>query len=186
MHFINITPVLVRASGVICGYLTSFCMLDCGLVSNVLADTFEKRNWLLWQRYGMHKPRVIIVEPAPAACLYESACAGEPRVVNIKIESLMAGLSCGEVSLIAWPILKLGAEDFLTITDESVGPLMGRLAREESIVAGESAVAGLAGLMEAHGDEDLRGALSLTESSRVLVFGTEGATDPAVYRQLVM
>ena len=149
-----------------------------GLAGAVCAD--------LWQRYGMHKPRVIIVEPAPAACLYESACAGEPRVVNIKTESLMAGLSCGEASLIAWPILKLGAEDFLTITDESIGPLMGRLAREESIVAGESAVAGLAGLMEAHGDEDLRGALSLTESSRVLVFGTEGATDPAVYRQLVM
>ncbi|MEE2907693.1 MAG: diaminopropionate ammonia-lyase [Planctomycetota bacterium] len=148
-----------------------------GLAGAVCAD--------LWYRYGADKPHVVVVEPEPAACLYESACASEPRAVNITTESLMAGLSCGEVSLIAWPVLQAAADDFLTITDDPVGPLMGRLAREASITAGESAVAGLAGLMEAHRDEVLWKTLGLSGSSRVLVFGTEGATDPTVYRQLV-
>ncbi|MDE0890385.1 MAG: diaminopropionate ammonia-lyase [Phycisphaerales bacterium] len=139
----------------------------------------------LWSRYGVDRPRVVIVEPEPAACLFESAAAGELRMVNITTETVMAGLSCGEVSLIAWPILQAAVEDFLTITDQPVGPLMRRLAVEESIVAGESAVAGLAGLMAAAGDRDLARGLGLSSESRVLLFGTEGATDPEVYRRLI-
>jgi diaminopropionate ammonia-lyase len=139
----------------------------------------------LWSRSGEDRPRIVIVEPEPAACLYESAAAGELRMVDITTESVMAGLSCGEVSLIAWPILQAAAEDFLTITDQPVGPLMRRLAVEESIVAGESAVAGLAGLMAAAGDRDIARGLGLSSESRVLLFGTEGATDPEVYRRLI-
>ncbi|MCH2133130.1 MAG: diaminopropionate ammonia-lyase [Phycisphaerales bacterium] len=147
-----------------------------GLAGAVCAD--------VWYRYGPDKPRVVVVEPDPADCLFRSARAGEPKVVNITTESVMAGLSCGEVSLIAWPILSVGADDFLTISDDPVGPVMRRLA-EASIVAGESAVAGLAGLIEARADMDLSVALGLASDSRVLLFGTEGATDPAVYQQLV-
>ena len=139
----------------------------------------------LWSRYGVDRPRVVIVEPEPAACLYECAAAGELRMVDITTDSVMAGLSCGEVSLIAWPILQAAAEDFLTISDQPVGPLMRRLAVEESIVAGESAVAGLAGLMAAAADPDVVRRLGLTAESRVLLFGTEGATDPEVYRRLI-
>jgi diaminopropionate ammonia-lyase len=139
----------------------------------------------LWLRYGADKPRMIIVEPEPAACLYESACAGAMRKVDIQNESLMAGLSCGEVSLIAWSILERAADDFLTINDDSVGPLMRRLADEESIIAGESAIAGLAGLIHARQNEGLSKQLGLMKSSRVLLFGTEGSTDPEVYQQLV-
>ena len=148
-----------------------------GLAGSVCLD--------MWCRYGSEKPRFIIVEPEPAACLYESAHARELRSVNIKRESVMAGLSCGEVSLIVWPILKFAADDFLTITDEPIAPLMRRLAHDHSIVAGESAVAGLAGLTEARLNEALWQQFALTEDSRVLVFGTEGATDPEVYQDLV-
>ena len=105
--------------------------------------------------------------------------------MDITTESVMAGLSCGEVSLIAWPIIAAGVSDFLAITDDRIGPLMRRLAHEESIIGGESAVAGLAGLIEARKDERLRGRLGLTTQSRVLLFGTEGATDPEVYRSMV-
>ncbi|MCH2149842.1 MAG: diaminopropionate ammonia-lyase, partial [Phycisphaerales bacterium] len=139
----------------------------------------------MWCNYGVDVPTFVIVEPEPAACMYESALAGELRVVDITTESLMAGLSCGEVSLLAWPVVKAAVSDFLTITDDPIGPLMRRLAQEESIVAGESAVAGLAGLAGASADADLRNRLRLSPVSRVLVFGTEGATDPAVYQQLV-
>jgi hypothetical protein len=88
------------------------------------------------------------------------------------------------MSLLAWPVLKLAVNDFLTISDDPIGPLMRRLAREESIVAGESAVAGLAGLIEACKNKDLCAQLELLPTSRVLVFGTAGATDPEVYHQL--
>ncbi|RPG17317.1 MAG: diaminopropionate ammonia-lyase [Phycisphaera sp. TMED9] len=139
----------------------------------------------LWSRSGEDRPRIVIVEPEPAACLYESATAGELRMVDITTETVMAGLSCGEVSLVAWPVIAAAVDDFLTIGDESIGPLMRRLARESSIVAGESAVAGLAGLMAAAADSDVARRLGLSAESRVLLFGTEGATDPEVYRRLV-
>ena len=139
----------------------------------------------VWCRYGAAKPRMVVVEPVTAACLYESAVANEQRRVDITVETVMAGLSCGEVSMIAWPVLVEAVEDFLTITDEPVGPLMQRLARDESIVAGESAVAGLAGLFEAQQRPNGSVELGLDEDSRVLVFGTEGATDPEVYRSFV-
>ncbi|MCH2162222.1 MAG: diaminopropionate ammonia-lyase, partial [Phycisphaerales bacterium] len=147
-----------------------------GLAGAVCAD--------MWNRYGSDKPRFIVVEPEPAACLYDSAVAGERRMVDIQVESVMAGLSCGEASLIAWPILQLAVEDFVTISDEPVGPLMRQLAREESIVAGESAVAGLAVLKGACGSAEASKQLELSSESRVMVLGTEGATDPAVYQRM--
>ena len=101
----------------------------------------------------------------------------------------MAGLSCGEVSLLGWNILESGADHFLTIEDDAVGPLMKKLAQgtgnDRRIVAGEAAVAGLAGCIASRADTDLCQALGLNDQSIVLVFGTEGATDPTVYRQLV-
>ncbi len=143
----------------------------------------------LWHRYESQRPRFIVVEPVPADCLFQSAVAG--AVVNISVtrESVMGGLSCGEVSLLGWDILESGADHFLTIEDDAVGPLMKQLAQgrgdDPRIVAGEAAVAGLAGCIAARADADLCQTLALNEQSTVLVFGTEGATDPTVYRQLV-
>ena len=143
----------------------------------------------LWHRYGDKMPHLTVVEPVPAACLYESARAGEPQLVDIVDESLMAGLSCGEVSLLGWQILKSGAQHFLTISDAPVAPLMKLLAAgssgDSAIVAGESAIAGLAGLIGAMRNEPLAREMNLNQSSRVLVFGTEGATDPEVFEALV-
>ena len=152
-----------------------------GLAGAVCAD--------LWHRYDTQRPRFIVVEPVPADCLFQSAVAG--AVVNISVtrESVMGGLSCGEVSLLGWDILESGADHFLTIEDDAVGPLMKQLAQgagdDPRIVAGEAAVAGLAGCIAARADADLCQTLALNEQSIVLVFGTEGATDPIVYRQLV-
>ena len=139
----------------------------------------------MWSRLGVDRPRFIVVEPEPAACLFESACAGAPRMVDITTETLMAGLSCGEVSLLAWPVLEPAVDHFLTMTDDQVPPLMRRLAQEESIVAGESAIAGLAGLIGACADGELAECMDLSSHSRVLLLGTEGATDQAVYDTLV-
>ncbi len=101
----------------------------------------------------------------------------------------MAGLSCGEVSLLGWQIMSAGADDFMVIKDDLVAPTMlllaDGLAGDIPIVAGESAIAGLAGLIAARRDPALSERLNLDKSSRVLVFGTEGATDPVIYQSIV-
>jgi diaminopropionate ammonia-lyase len=106
--------------------------------------------------------------------------------VNIKQETMMAGLSCGEPSLLGWEILKLGTDDFITINDSSIPGLMRLLAENNpKIEAGESSVAGLAGLIESMKDQKIADAMELNKESIVLLFGTEGATDPEIYSSIV-
>lgn len=142
-----------------------------------------------WQALGERRPRFVIVEPERAACLMATARAGKPTAVPLEEETMMAGLSCGEVSLLAWDVLAVGAEDYLTIDEGGVAPMMRRLAAGKAgggtIVAGESAVPGLVALADAAGDAALREAMELGPESRVLVFGCEGATDPEIYDAIV-
>ena len=101
---------------------------------------------------------------------------------------MMAGLSCGEGSLVAWPVLARQVEHFLTVPESVVAPTMQLLADspfgDPAVVAGESAVAGLAAFIAARQQAGLSEKLGLDEKSRVLVFGTEGATDPALYQSI--
>ena len=139
-----------------------------------------------WQTWGAQRPRLVVVEPEQANCLQQSARAGEAVVVHGDLETLMAGLACGEVSALAWPILEAGADDFLTIGESAVAPTMRLLHdREPSIEAGESAVAGIAAALIARADPAFAQRLQLDSDSRVFVIGTEGATDPEVYHELV-
>jgi diaminopropionate ammonia-lyase len=109
--------------------------------------------------------------------------------VPLHEETVMAGLSCGEVSLLAWDVLARAASDFVTIDDEAVAPAMQLLARGEAggggIVAGESGVPGLIALVAAAADPELRAALGLGPDSHALLLGCEGATDPGIYRRMV-
>ena len=142
-----------------------------------------------WDRLNERRPRFAVVEPDRAACLLESALAGRPTAIQIAEETVMAGLSCGEVSLLAWPILAAGADHFMALPDELVAPMMRLLAAgadgDPPVVAGESAVAGLAALVAARQSTDLSRILGLDDQSRVLLIGTEGATDPGIYREIV-
>ncbi|MFO1349839.1 MAG: diaminopropionate ammonia-lyase [Gammaproteobacteria bacterium] len=141
-----------------------------------------------WERLGARRPRCIVVEPDQAACIFASVRAGKPVAITGALDTMMAGLACGEVSLLAWEILDQGMDDALMIPDAAAIACMRLLADgggDPPVVAGESAVAGLAGALGALQREDLRAALELERSSRVLVIGTEGATDPELYRQLV-
>ena len=139
--------------------------------------------------WGDKRPRFIVVEPETADCLYQSAKINQPKMVHIKEETLMGGLSCGEVSTIGWNILKNNADDFITITDENVKPAMCLMAMgkcsDQTIEAGESAVAGIAALMEIKDKAEIKAALGLNSESRILLFGTEGATDPELYKEIV-
>ncbi|WP_116474718.1 diaminopropionate ammonia-lyase [Zobellella maritima] len=142
-----------------------------------------------WDLWGERRPRFIVVEPEQANCLQMSARAGKPVTVDGDLETLMAGLACGEVSLLAWEILATGANDFMTLSEEAVPATMRMLARgyrqDPAIEAGESAVPGLAAAIRARQSGEYAAALGLDRNSKVLVIGTEGATDPEVYQQLV-
>ena len=143
----------------------------------------------LRQYWGDASPRVIIVEPELAACLFESGKTGEATNVILTEETLMAGLSCGEPSPIAWEILVEEAGDFLTIPEPIVAPtvrlLAGPLEGDPVIEAGESAVAGLAALIAARQDDDLSAKLGLDANARVLLIGSEGVTDPAIFAKIM-
>jgi len=127
---------------------------------------------------------LIVVEPDRAACLLLSAAAGQLTADTGPLDTIMAGLACGEPSLLAWQELDRAAAAFLAITDDAAVDAMRLLARH-GIVSGESGAAGLAGLLAAAADGPAREALRLDASSRVLLFSTEGATDPALYDALV-
>lgn len=145
-------------------------------------------SWF-WESCGADAPRFVVVEPDRADCLMRSAAAGEPSAATGDLNTIMAGLACGEVSVLAWEILREGADAFLTVTDNAAASCMRLLADapfgDPKVVAGESAVAGLAGVLLAASDPETRHALGLSETSVVMVVGTEGATDPVLYEQIV-
>jgi diaminopropionate ammonia-lyase len=142
-----------------------------------------------WETLGERRPRLVVVEPETAACILETVRAGRPTAVHGDLETIMAGLACGEVSLLAWEVLEQGLDDVLAIPDAAAAEGMRLLARgtdgDPRIVAGESATAGLAGLLIALAQPETAAALGLGPESRVLLFGSEGATDVEVYRDIV-
>ena len=152
-----------------------------GGVASTIADLFA-------QTWSENRPRFVVVEPELAACLFASAQAGRATAVRVEEETLMAGLSCGEVSVLAWEVLGGAADDFMTIAEDVVAPTMKLLVDapfgDTSIIAGESAVAGLAAVLAAGLRPVLSKKLGLDSQSRILVIGTEGATDPDIYLKL--
>ena len=142
----------------------------------------------LWERLGPDRPVAVIVEPETSDGLYQSGRAGEPRAALGDLDTIMGGLSCREISPLAWEVVGIGAHAFMTVRDEGIAPLMRAAAGGElgdPFEGGESGVAGLLGLVEAAGDAELRAAIGLDERSRVLLFNTEGATDPELYERIV-
>lgn len=135
-----------------------------------------------WEKYRARRPKFIVVEPERAACLLASARAGKATMIGGVLETIMAGLSCGEPSALAWQILSPGADAFVAITDDAAADAMRALAAQ-GLAIGESGAAGLAGLLALHAQA--RTALGIDQFSRVLVYGTEGATDPDLYRMIV-
>ena len=138
---------------------------------------------------GEQRPKVMVVEPARAACVYATAEAGRPVRIPHEQPTVMAMLECHEPSLVAWRVLARLGDAFMTVDEEDAVAVMNRLARpaghDPAIVSGESGGAGLAGLIRAACDMDMRAALGLDARSRVLVVNSEGATDPGRYAELV-
>jgi diaminopropionate ammonia-lyase len=125
---------------------------------------------------------IVAVEPVSAACGLRSAEAGRPVEVPGPHDSIMAGLNCGNVSILAWPTVVAGVDVFVAVDDDAAERAMRDLAAV-GIVAGETGASGLAGL-RALADAGGAGDLSVAGRS-ALVICTEGATDPEAYQRIV-
>ena len=142
--------------------------------------------WLAW---GERRPAFIIVEPEAADCFFQSGQAGHPMVVHGDLDTVMAGLACGEVSPVAWEILSPGADQFVTVGDafalEGMRVFANPLPGDPAIVSGETGATGLGVLLATRNNRALRDSLGLGPDARVLLIGSEGDTDPTIYRDVV-
>ncbi len=138
-------------------------------------------------------PKVIIVESDKADCLYRSAKAGDghPRIVSGNMQTIMAGLACGEPNIISWEILKNHSNTFISAPDPIAALGMRILANplkgDDKVVSGESGAVTTGILYEIMMNStygELKDHLGLNENSKVLLFSTEGNTDPHIYREI--
>lgn len=141
-----------------------------------------------------HCPKIVCVEPLDADCLLESIISGGGgrAMAKGKQDSIMAGLNCGTVSQLAWPVVKQGIEFYLGIDDEWSRRAMRTLYAPEGgdakVISGESGAAGLAGLMalcQENESQEVRNKLGLDKNSTILLINTEGDTDPDRFQKIV-
>ena len=144
--------------------------------------------------YPDDPPKFAIMEAEAAACLYKSACRkdGKPDVVGGDLQTIMAGLACGEPNIISWDILRNHADVFLACPDWTTVLGMRMLAAplkgDPAVTSGESGAVGMGvvnALMTDPAYAELKEKLGLDRNSRVLLISTEGDTDPERYRRIV-
>ena len=139
-------------------------------------------------------PKFIVMEAQAADCLYQGAVAGDgnPRVVDGELKTIMAGLACGEPNTISWDILRNHVTAFVSCPDWVSARGMRMLGvpvkGDPVVISGESGAVGmglLAALMEDDTYRELREAVGLDRFSQVLMFSTEGNTDPMKFRKVL-
>ena len=140
-------------------------------------------------KYFKRIPKIIIVEPEAADCVLQSVETGEMKKIDIKKESIMGGMSCGEVSLVPWRILKNAANSCISIKDDNIAQTVAMLKKkylsDESIIAGECATPGIISLIGASEDKNIKDKLELNEKSNILLMGCEGDADEKLYKKLL-
>jgi diaminopropionate ammonia-lyase len=141
-----------------------------------------------WLRTGERRPRIVVVAPHQADSPLRSVAAGKRVPAQGDLSTLMDGLSVGQISALAWPLLD-GAAATLTISDDVAVQALRTLAvpspADPPVELGETGVAAFAGLLAVSACPEARRMLGLNHESRVIAIGCEGVTDPAIYRRLV-
>ena len=164
-----------------------FVQAGVGSMAGAVAGYFASK-------YRENPPVIIVVEASAADCHYQSALAGDGgiRTVGGDMDTIMAGLACGEPNPISWDILKNHAACFISAEDSTAARGMRMLAAplkgDFQIISGESGASSfgvLAAIMTSDAFRDLRKELGLNERAKVLLFSTEGDTDPERWRNIV-
>ena len=140
-------------------------------------------------KYFKKIPKIIIVEPDKAECVLKSIKRKKPIRFKISNESIMGGMSCGEVSKVAWDILKFSANYCVSISDDMVKKVIFSLSNKDfsnvKIEGGECATPGIIALKSIYFNQALRKKIGLNNNSSILIFGCEGATDKKMYNKVI-
>ena len=155
-----------------------------GAITGFFADLYK----------GEEKPVITIVEPNKADCIYRTAKADDGMIhtVSGSMNTIMAGLACGEPCTIGWNVLKDYADNFVSMPDFVAAKgmrILGNPAGDDpKVVSGESGASTLGFVAEVLQNESLgwlKEQLKLDSNSRILCFSTEGDTDRSNYRRIV-
>ncbi len=144
--------------------------------------------------YGAERPISVIVEPNEAACIFKSAQIGDglPHNVTGFMPTIMAGLACGEPSMVSWDILRDYADMYLScddsVTELGMRILANPIGSDPKIISGESGAVGMGVLDLLIKDSKYHGLAQLLEidsNSSILLISTEGDTDPINYKKII-
>jgi len=144
--------------------------------------------------YGEDRPITVIVEPNEAACIFKSAQIGDGKAHNVTgfMPTIMAGLACGEPSMVSWDILRDYADMYLScddyVTELGMRILANPTSSDPKVISGESGAVAMGVLDLLLNDtnyHDLAQLLKLDTKSRILLISTEGDTDPVNYKKIV-
>ena len=137
-------------------------------------------------------PVTVVVEPDNAACYYLSAKEGKMSNVGGDMQTIMAGLACGEPNILGFEIIKNYSTGFLSCPDyiaaDGMRILGNPLSDDTKVVSGESGAVTMGAVYRILTDEryrSFREQLKLDENAKILLFSTEGDTDPDKYRRIV-
>ncbi|RLB25398.1 MAG: diaminopropionate ammonia-lyase [Deltaproteobacteria bacterium] len=171
------------------GEIPTHVLVQCGVGS--LAGASQA---YLCELFGDKRPLFVVVEPTRAACFYEPMATHRrmPKKLSGNLNTIMAGLACGEPSALAWKILRDYADVFIACPDyiaiRGMRILGNPLQGDDRVISGESGAVTLGLLTTVLTQSSCRkiaNALQLNESSTVLLISTEGDTDPSMYRKIV-
>ena len=171
------------------GEIPTHVFVQCGVGSLAAAS-----QAYLFELFGDERPLFVVVEPTRAACFYEPMATHKrkPKKLSGNLNTIMAGLACGEPSTLAWKILRDYADVFVACPDyiamRGMRILGNPLQGDERVISGESGAVTLGLLTTVLAQASYRSiakALQLNETSKVLLLSTEGDTDPSMYRKIV-
>ena len=139
-------------------------------------------------KYFKRIPKIIVIEPENANCVMKSIEYGFLKKVNIQKQSIMGGMSCAEVSLVPWRILKNAVNNCVSVSDKYVPQTLTMLAKkkfsDEKIIAGECSTPGVISIISCCNDPLVKKKLEINEKSNILIIGCEGDTDKNLYNKL--
>ena len=192
-------PALIKA-----GYITQFkeleesvhtlpeAQVDVVFLQAGVGSWPAAAVWYYSNRYGKAAPKIVLVEPRESSGILESFRKSKRTYPSGKNGSIMAGLNCGIPSLSAWEILKVTVDAAMEIEDSFAQAAIKKLyypeGEDPQIIAGESGVGGIAGLIALTTDprfEDLKKELKISRDSRILIYNSEGATDPENFKRII-
>ena len=140
-------------------------------------------------KYFKRIPKIIVVEPDRADCVLQSIKVKKLKKIKIIKESLMGGMSCNEMSLVPWQVLKKSTNCCVSISDKNIAKTVAGLKDKKfsktSIIGGECAAPGVIALIGICNNVKTKKFLNINKNSNILVIGCEGNADVKLYKQLL-